>query len=50
MLLYMKQFLIFLKIYVLLLCINWCSACRYVCVRVSDPQELELQTIVGAGN
>ena len=32
----------------------WCFACMYVCVRVLDPLELELQTgvscLVGAGN
>lgn len=33
---------------------HWCFAGRYVCVRVSDPRELELQAVVswhvGAGN
>jgi hypothetical protein len=34
--------------------ISWCFACMYVCMRVSDPLELESQTgvscHVGAGN
>ena len=25
---------------------NWCFACMYVCVRVLDPLELEIQTVV----
>jgi hypothetical protein len=34
--------------------VHWCFACVYVCVRVSGPLELELQTVanhhVGDGN
>ena len=34
--------------------VHWCFACMYVCVRVSDSLELELQTVVSfhvcAGN
>jgi len=41
-------------IYLFLFYAHWCSARLYVCVRVSDPLELELQTVVsyhvGAGN
>lgn len=34
--------------------VHWYFACMHVCMRVSDPPELELQTVVrcyaGAGN
>lgn len=34
--------------------VHWCFVCMYVCVRVPDPLELELETVlsssVGAGN
>ena len=26
--------------------VHWCIACMYVCVRVSDPLEMELQRVV----
>jgi hypothetical protein len=26
--------------------IDWCFACMYVCVRVSDSLDMELQTVV----
>jgi len=47
---------LFLKIYLFfnLLNVHWCFGCRYICVRVSDLLELELETVVnccvGAGN
>lgn len=44
----------FLMIYLFLFRVHWCFACVNVHVRVSDPLELELQTVVnhyvGAGN
>ena len=44
--------IIYLFIY--LFYVHWGFACVSVCVKVSDPQELELQTVVncyvGAGN
>ena len=40
--------------YLFLFYVHWCFACMYVCVRVWDPLELELLTVVscllGAGN
>jgi hypothetical protein len=34
--------------------VHWCVVCMYICVRVLDPLELELLTVVsrhvGAGN
>jgi hypothetical protein len=26
--------------------VRWCFACRYICVKVSGPLELELQTVL----
>jgi len=38
------QIFLFLEtIYLFLLYVNWCSTYMYICVRVSDPLELELQ-------
>ena len=43
-----------LILYNLILYMHWCFACMYICVRVLDLLELELQTVVnchvGAGN
>jgi hypothetical protein len=45
---------VLLLLLLLLFNVPWCLACTYVCVRVSDPLELELQTVVScpvsAGN
>ena len=49
---YMEGF--FLMIYLFLFRVHWCFARMHVCVWVSDPLELELQTVVShhvaAGN
>jgi hypothetical protein len=41
-------------VYVFIYYVHWCFACMYVCVRVLDTLELDLQTVVschvGAGN
>ena len=34
------------QLYLFLFYAYWCPTCIYVCVRVADPLELELQTVV----
>ena len=41
-----KFFLFFLKVYLNLFHRHWCFACMYVCVRVPDHLEQELQTVL----
>jgi hypothetical protein len=36
----------FFKNFVYLFNVHWCFDCMYVCVRVSDPLEQELQPVV----
>ena len=38
------EFFFFKMIYLFLFYVYWCLACMYVCTRVSDPLELELQS------
>lgn len=33
-------------LFVCLFNVHWCSVSMYVCVRMSDPLEMELQTVV----